>query len=356
MKNVFYYANNIYQFSYALPIYNRIGGIFVVRNLDVFLAFKRYFTGLKKFREQTLFNTPKVIIRGRDRLHQLDGILMFISNSIRHQHDYKNCITIFHEHGTSDKRHGGKYHKEAKKKLNKYDYIMLSGPKNKLKLEEEGLNIPEEKLVPVGVLRFDKYINGEYAIEAELNRLKVMDRSRKNILYAPTWRFGKGTIKKYGIHFAEQITQKYNLIIRPHFHDQKYSHYLKFVTKRIGIKHLYFSNASNLIKQDTFNDFVVSDLMISDTSGVIYEYLITQKPIIIVKNDYKKANITPNNMDIREHVDFFNEGDDILQLIEHNLKNHPYQKTYKKMVQDCFYDPNGKSVDRAVKFIKKLQK
>jgi len=354
-KEIYYYANHIYQFSYALPVYNKIGGVFVVKDLSRYLQFKRHFRNLAKFSENTIFNTPRVIISPRERLHELKGIIFFLANSIVPDKDYSGCKTIFHEHGTSDKRYGGKAHEEAKSKLKKYDFIFLSGPKNKKRLEEVGLLFPSEKLVKIGGLRFGPYFNRELSILKEQNRLKIKDFTRKNILYAPTWRFGKGTLPKYGLKFAREITHKYNLIIRPHFHDFKYCRKLKLLAKLHNLRHLYFSNNPNTIKYDTFNDFILADLMISDMSSVIYEFLILGKPMIIVKNEFTNFHKMPKRLDIMQNVDVYDENQDIIELIDSNLLEHKYKETYAAMAEECFY-LNDDSVNRAVKFIERLRK
>ncbi|HHS14317.1 MAG TPA: hypothetical protein ENN03_11210 [bacterium] len=353
MKPVYYYANHIYQFSYALPLYNTIGGVFVVRDLWRLWSFLRFFRGLARDGKTPFLKTPRVIVRSREKLAGLDGILVFFSNSIVPGDDYSRSITIFHEHGTSDKRYGGKAHEEARAKLSAYDTIFLSGPKNRRRLEDMQLRLPEEKLVNIGGFRIDEYLKGNYSREREYERLKITDRSRKNILYAPTWRFGKGTLKKYGLRFAREITRKHNLIIRPHYHDQKYSCLLKLQCALAGVKHVYFSNASNIIKQDTFNDFVIADLMISDMSSVIYEFLIMGKPVIIVKNDFDNCHQMPKEMDIMQNADLFEEGDDILRLVDENLANPRFVETYRKMARASFYT-EGSAVQRAADFIRKL--
>ncbi len=354
MKEIYYYANNIYQFSYALPVYNKIGGTFVVRDRRRLLHFKRYFNNLAKFAENTFLNTPRVIVLSRQEVSKLNGVIFFLSNSIWPEADYGSSPTIFHEHGTSDKRYGGKSHEKAKQKLSKYDFIFLSGPKNLKRLEEVGLHFAKEKLVKIGGLRFDDYLIGNFSKEKEYRRLKIKDTSRKNILYAPTWRFGDGTLKKYALHFAGEITKKHNLIIRPHYHDQKYSFFLKLQSRLKGIKHVYFSNASNIITQDTFNDFVIADLMISDMSSVIYEFLILQRPMIIIDNKFADYHKMPKEMDIRQNADLFDENDDIVRIVDENLENPKYNDVYKKMAEASFY-VEGSAVQRAVDFIQDLR-
>lgn len=353
MKPVYHFANNIYQFSYALPLYNRIGGTFVVRDRRRLVHFLRFFRGLARFGENTPLKTPRVIVRSREKLCRLEGILIFFSNSIVPDDEYSRSVTIFNEHGTSDKRYGGVAYETARAKLRAYDYIFISGPKNRQRLKDMGLQIPEEKLVNIGGFRIDEYLKGNFSREREYERLKITDPSRKNVLYAPTWRFGNGTLKKYGLRFAREITRKHNLIIRPHYHDQKYSYFLRLQCSLAGLKHVYFSNASNIVKQDTFKDFVIADLMISDMSAVIYEFLIMEKPVIIAKTDFDGNHQMPKEMDIMQNADLFEEEDDILRLVDENLANPRFVETSRKMVRASFYTEVG-AVERAMDFIRKL--
>jgi len=352
MKKLYYYANNIYQFSYALPIYDKLGGTFIVYDKKKWWQFKKYLHNRAMFGEKNFRNTPDVIVCPRRDVYKLEGIIFFLSNSIITYQNYENAITLFHEHGTSDKLYGGGRPK-AKEKLNSYDYILLSGEKNKKRIEEIGLQLPEEKLVEIGGLRFDEFIDGTIDKNQEMDRLGIKDRNRKNILYAPTWSFGEGTFKKYALKFAEEITEKHNLIIRPHYHDRTHGSYVKFMAKLKGIKHLYLSQAANLIKSDTLRDFIVSDLMISDVSSVIYEYLITRNPMIIAANDFEQRHDMPSEMNIMDHVDIYSGKENILEMVDENLESQKYKDNYEKLLHNCFYNVDG-CVDKAVDFIRNL--
>jgi len=355
IMNIYYFANSIYQFPYALPIYNQIGGTFVVRTKKKFYHFKRYLRGMARFGEKTFLKTPRVIIVPRNELYKLKGIILFLANSINPKHEYKNAITIFHEHGTSDKKYGGGSDLTGEK-LKKYDYIFLSGPKNKERLRDANLDIPDKKLIEIGGLRFDNYVLGNIDRDIEMQRLGIKDPTRKNILYAPTWRFGNGTLRQYAFPFIQEITQKYNFIIRPHYHDRRYGPLVYYISKLKGIKHLYFSQPANLIKHDTYFAFAVSDLMLSDVSSVIYEYLITRKPIIIVQNDFQQKHTMPSEMDIFQHVDIYDGKENIVHLIEQNLDNASQKRqTYERLLNNCFYSTRGNCVSQAVSFINRLK-
>ena len=60
---VYYYANVIYQFSHALPLYEKYKGTFVVKNLKNYYWFKRYLKNTARFGEKTLFKARTVRCR-----------------------------------------------------------------------------------------------------------------------------------------------------------------------------------------------------------------------------------------------------------------------------------------------------
>jgi hypothetical protein len=344
--NIYYFANQIYQYSYALPIYRKAGGTFIAKSIKRIIQFKRYLKdGNSSTEVKTFLNSPPLLKCTTKNVQKLEGVVISFSNAAIHSGD-KKCKTIFVGHGTGDKPYGPNV-----QLLEGYDYHFISGPKHLEKLKDVGLKIPEEKLIKIGNPRFDDYINGKIDRDCELNRLGVIDKTRKNVLYAPTWKWGDGTLHKYVYHFAREITKEYNLIVRPHSHDRKYIPKLKRWMGRNGIEHVYFSNPADLVKCDTMNDFMVSDILISDTSSILYEYLIADKPIIVAKNEYKELHHMPNEMDITNFVTIYDGSQHILKLIADNLADHNYKSEYQKLLNNCFYFNDGKSVERAANFI-----
>ncbi len=187
--------------------------------------------------------------------------------------------------------------------------------------------------------------------EGELKRLKIKDTFRKNILYAPTWEFGNGTFEKYGKKFAKEISREFNLIIRLHSNDMKLAKEFKKWLKRNLIENVYFSNSKDIINADTLNDFVISDLMISDMSSVVYEFLVTKKPVIIAKHGYQKIIKMPDNMNIMKNASIFDDKkDDIVELIKKNLLKPTYN--VEEMFENCFYN----SIDGSIENIRSLVK
>ena len=358
--NIYYFAANMYQFSYSKSLYEKVGGTYLVggnyavKSLDRLARFHWFFREMNAHGgRRGLFNTPPVRMINITRPLDLEGVVFSHSNA-ELRTDPQRCPRVFIGHGTGDKPYGG--NRTGAENFHNYDYIFLSGPKHLERLKDAGVVIPEEKLVKIGNMRFDPVVNGDTPKEAILDRLGIVDRERKNVLYAPTWRFGNGTFKKYVHRFSREITGKYNLIVRPHFHDAKHIPRVKAWARKEGIRHLYFSNPSDLRRCDTMDDFVAADILLSDTSSVLYEYLITGNPIIVVNAGYTKLQAMPDHMSIMTVADTFDAGDDIVRLIDENLESDKHRSRYLKMLSDCFYFNDGRSTERAMDFIASLKR
>ena len=111
---IYYYANQIYQLSYALPFYYQLGGTFIVNSTSKYYRFKRHLKGLARFGEKNLFNTPSIIIRKNADFTDIKGVILSFSNSFMNV-DKTKCKIIFHEHGASDKRIGSNANAKTKK-------------------------------------------------------------------------------------------------------------------------------------------------------------------------------------------------------------------------------------------------
>ena len=346
--NIYYYANQVYQYGHIKPVFTQTGGTFVVNKFNRFLRFKFYMANsANNSTENRSLNTPNVIIRDIRKKLDLNGVIVSCSNTtINNNQDIS--ISIFIGHGAGDKKYGGSAHD-----LETYDYHFISGEKHLHKLRDAGINIPDEKLIKIGYPKFDEYLNINK--DQYLKFLGIKDKTRKNILYAPTWKWGDGTLRKFGKKFCKEISREHNLIIRPHFEDRGYIIRLKLWAKLNGLKHVYFSNPAQIIKNNTMNDFAISDLMISDTSSINYEYLITRKPIIIVDNDYDQLHNMPTDLNLLDIVQtYHSDKNDICSMINYELSNNTFDQ-YNKMLHNCFYFNDGKSANRAADFIKSLE-
>ncbi len=349
--NIFYYSNDVYQFSYVKPIYDRIGGTFLLPTLRKQLRFKRYLRNGSAFPEvKTVLNTPLVKKVDTKNMSGLRGIIISQTNT-RFICPGGKSINIFMGHGTGDRKYGG-----SLRILENFDYHFITGPKHIEKLRDSSLRVPEERLIEIGNPRFDAYQNGTIQKERCLDYHKVVDRDRKNILYAPTWKRGKGTLFNFVFKFCRELTKEYNLIVRPHYYEAKYIALLKNWVRVQGIKHVYWSHPADILRKDTMMDFMISDLLISDTSSIQYEYLITEKPMIIAMSEKVDLHAMPENMNLREIADVYDgsRDSDIVELVKLNITEQRHLNKYKTLLGNCFYFNDGHSTDRAVEFLESL--
>ena len=348
--NIYYFANQIYQLSYAWPLYNEIGGSFIVRKYRTLLKFQRFLRGSSSLSGRSFTGAPTVQRRKLRHVSDLSGVILSQSNA-RVRNNRAISKSVFIGHGTGDKKYGGKAHT-----LETYEYLFISGPKHMEKFKDSGLSFPEEKLVKIGNLRFDDYVNGKFTRQTLMNRMGIpkRDHDRKTVLYAPTWNWGNGTLDRYAKPFCKEITKEHNLIIRPHHFDSHKVPRLKLWAKLNGIKRVYFSNSNRITKSDTMHDFQVSDILISDTSSVLYEYLVTGKPIIVANTDFSDLHTMPDSMNVMKIADHFQDSQSILDVVNRNLSSGADDSRYKKMLNDCFYFNDGKSVQRAKEFVNRI--
>ena len=352
---LYFVANSVYQLAYALPLYKQLGGTFVVPSIKKAWHAKRFLKNLRVGNPKGWRNTPPIRILKRSQWPTLRGVILFLSNSIDPQANYGNSITLFHEHGTSDKLYENG-NAVAISKLKSYHSILLSGPKNKARIADIGCHIPDSQLFKSGCFRFDAYLNGAYDPLIEKKKLGIQDLNRPVVLYAPTWRFGDGTLSRLWKYFVDEITQHYSLIIRPHYHDRKYA-YARYLWEQCkGTRHVYFSEPNNIAKHDTYAAFAASDLLISDMSSVLYEYTVTGKPIIVIRNGFKNRHRMPKEMDIMQHAHVYKMGAPILPMISNALLNaNQNRQAMLRLLEHCFYKPHSGATEATTQYIQQLR-
>ena len=350
--NLFFLSNQVYQLSYAKTIYQKIGGTFIVSNYRKLAKFKWHLRQGITLSEKRENRAPKIIRRDIKNLDDLKGIFISQSNT-RIINGCDQVVKIFIGHGTGDKKYGGN-----PEILLSYDYHFISGPKHLVKLNDVGINITKERLIPIGNPRFDDYLDIKNK-KKYLSFIEVKNKSLPVVLYAPTWKWGGGTLRKLVFKLARKLSGRYNLIVRPHHFDTHLLPLLKLWSYSEDIGNIYFSNPNNILNEDTMEVFAASDILISDTSSLIYEFLITGKPIIRVKTeDDQDLHAMPSEMTILGKSDVIDPEniEFILEKINFNLNEQPYKKVYKKLLMDCFYFNDGQSTNRAIDFISQCGK
>lgn len=164
--------------------------------------------------------------------------------------------------------------------LDYYDAVLTSGDYqiNQLRNLEKLRNLPAKDMVNVGLAYMD--VN-----KARLNGLEPLPESDNvTVLVAPSW--GKSAIlSKFGEKFIDAVLKTgYKVIVRPH--PQSFTSEKDMIE---GLMNKYPQVEWNR-DNDNFEVLRKSDIMISDFSGVIFDYfLIFDKPVMFADTSFDKA-------------------------------------------------------------------
>ena len=171
--------------------------------------------------------------------------------------------------------------------LDYFDSVLLTGDyqKKDIRVLEHLRHIPEKELVTVGCPYLDVL---QQKIEA-LKQHKAVAHETKNkaqnltVLVSPSW--GKSALlSRYGEKLLDPLVKTgFRIIVRPHPQSKKSEAVLlEGLEKR-------YKDAANLewnYQSDNINALSRADIMISDFSGIIFDYaFLREKPFLYVNED-----------------------------------------------------------------------
>lgn len=257
----------------------------------------------------------------------LDSKLLIMTMPDLHQFHVRrsergtNHVYLFHNIGSSFPviRFGALFH---------YDTIFCSGPHHikEIRAQEELYDLPKKQLVEFGY----------YSLEKVYNDYKNYDHSKKRpsnykarILIAPSW--GENSILNFcGSELIRILLESdYEVIVRPHPMTKIHT---PEVLKSLNKEFKDFDNYVFEGEITSTESFYNSDLLISDWSGVSYEYAFgTERPVLfidvpqkIVNEKYKEIDIEPVDIGIRNRLGAVLKPDELEKadsLITHILAN-----------------------------------
>lgn len=161
--------------------------------------------------------------------------------------------------------------------IDKYDYIIANHP-CWIKPYSEAFGVKEAQVKVLGMPRVDKLFDESYKKEAIriFEKKYPESRGKKLILYAPTFRGniyqGFATMDLDGIALVEALGDEYILIYKYH----------PLLRETKITKHKQCINAS---REETYDLFLVSDMLISDYSSIIFDYALLEKPMVFFAPD-----------------------------------------------------------------------
>ena len=262
----------------------------------------------------------------------------------------KNYVHIFHSISSSND-----YRLFA---LDFYDTVLCDAEFqiNDIRAIEKKRQLPAKDLKIVGSPYMDY-------LEKCLNKSDIQKNNNFTILIAPTW--GQdGLLYKYGSKLIDKLVKdNYNIIIRPHPQSL-------IVEKNIikKLENQYSSNKNITFDYDNNNliSMAKADIMISDFSGIIFEYaFLFNKPILYQNSkmndeiyDYSELGIKPLRYSVLNDigVELTENNIDSIDKIVEELRNN--EKIFQQInnAKNLFWAEQGIGAKNVVNYLIQKQK
>jgi hypothetical protein len=192
----------------------------------------------------------------------------------------------------------------------------------------------------VGYPKTDCFFDGT------LDRVKIiddlsLDRSRKTILYAPSW----GSVSSAPIAYERigEMTDAYNVIVKLHDLSEP-----EWRDRYRRIDRIRFVEDPSIVRY-----MFAADLMISDVSSTIFEYAQLMRPIITIITDLKEAREKAWDFSRWEITRMISDLSLLRASADELLgKSWSPSPQYREVVDSIFSYRDGKSALRAAEAIR----
>ena len=222
-------------------------------------------------------------------------------------------------------------------------------------------NYGHDNLVLTGFTKLDRLVNESSKQKLTAKSKLEIDPGKKTILYAPS--FYPSSIDKLHSFFLE-LSQDHNVIIKLHGFSWEQK---KYFYQNIQCSELSkMSKNIHLLPNDDYDIipyYLIADILISDISSTMFEYLPIDKPIIQAKcydlklkhKIFKKRFWKKMDLERQDSVDFayqISEPDDILGMVYYAIDNMDEMSDQRMQAAEYYlYKTDGNASFRLVNAI-----
>lgn len=272
---------------------------------------------------------------------------------IKRSYVRKDIEYVFVQHGMGSNNMGMR-----KGSLDHFDTIFCAGPHQKDEiLETENLyGLSPKKLIEAGYPLIDEMRNN-------YQNTYHIENQKKKILIAPSWKDNNIIDCCLEEILDELKGSNYDIIVRPHPQEVR----LKKDYMEI-LKQKYEPDGITIQTDFTSNTPILeADLLITDWSGISWEYAFTTKrpvlyintPVPMINPEYEKLSITPLNILLRNKLGKslnLNQLEQITETIDYLIDHKQiYYGTIEQLAHQYIYNL-GSSVEVSANYIiKSLQ-
>lgn len=221
-----------------------------------------------------------------------------------------------------------------------FDLYLTQGPFFTQKFNKFKSIHNDFEVVETGWPKLDVYGTEKDKYETEKQNLLEHFNAKKILLYAPTFS-PKLTSAPFLVEQIATLAKNKDYLILLKFHPLMDENWL-WVYQNLANETptIIFETEKNIIKF-----LLIADLLISDTSSVIYEFLLLDKPVVTFKNISENCN-WENSFDF----------DALEKLVESNLSEDNYSKNRKSIFENYHPYNDGKSALRMVEAVENFIK
>lgn len=241
-----------------------------------------------------------------------------------------------------------------------YDTVFCVGKHQKEEIEktETVYGLPRKKLIEWGYTLLDE-------MTADYEKMPKKEHDRKRILIAPSWQEDNIVDSCLEKILDNLKGQGYYVTVRPH--PQHVRHRAELMEQ---LKKRYESDRDIEIQTDFSSNSTVfeADLMITDWSGIAYEYAYTTKkpvlfintPMKIMNPEYQKIDTVPLNIWMRDEIGCslnVDELDRLTACTKMLLENHDkYSEKITAFVDEYVYNHSVSAQAGAKYLVSQIQK
>ena len=216
-----------------------------------------------------------------------------------------------------------------------FDLYLTQGPYFTNKFMEWSKKHKDFQVIETGWSKLDVYGKSNNLYKVEKEALLEKYQAKYILLYAPTFSPSLTSAPFLKSEF-EQIASNNDNLILIKFHDlmqkELIDAYKELATK---YENIVFVEDRNILKY-----LLISDLMVSDTSSVVYEFLLLNKPVI-----------TLNARSPKSAWDNIQSAKLLTERVKYNLEADPFAEKRAEIIADYHPYKDGKSSLRMVEAV-----
>ncbi|MFT5749549.1 MAG: CDP-ribitol ribitolphosphotransferase [Ancylomarina sp.] len=219
---------------------------------------------------------------------------------------------------------------------NYFDLYLTSGTYFTKRFNELAKKHGDFEVIETGWSKLDALFIQQNDFKEEKQTLLEKHQAKKIILFAPTFSPNL-TCAETIFHEIITLSNNLNYLVLVKFHDKMNKEVkAKYKQAAQSLENLVIVDDPNISKY-----LILSDLMISDTSSVVYEFLLLDKPVITFKSS--SENIKWTDID---------EPKTLVDSIESVLKSDINKKDRQWIIDNYHPLSDGKSAKRMIEAVK----